>query len=413
VILSGTTEEMMRSLYVRPHRGSIYEPATIQDIPQEVLEESLVYLLPSIEDLVAASEACRAWRPVAQKLIHSRAMIDFVRVESLVCGYRLNSLVFGSSSFQISTLIVELCQIGKEYITLIAQIVAPTLSSLNLAFYGSNVYGYETLTTFFSQCQWIRNLRLDQGRFGNDADVITPTIKDGFSRLNQLDLINCYGDHIGDVRLFIENTPIPNLKSFVVVSSHTPREHNNDIVDAAVTNFGRSLINLNLSGCYVSSANLVRIAENCRELEKLTLLIILDISSLSDMEIIASLPQLKYLKIGQYCRFAEGAMIALTRCRGLNHLGMCWRDGMRDVLRVIGRNLISLKLWDIYLESIDAVVEYCPNLQYLELLVEDDDAEVREAVEQKLKDGLKRLAKLKVYGVAVRLGTDWVGYWCE
>jgi hypothetical protein len=62
----------MRSLYARPHRGSIYEPATIHDIPQEVLEKSLIYLLSKLEDLVSASSACRAWRPVAQKLIHSR-----------------------------------------------------------------------------------------------------------------------------------------------------------------------------------------------------------------------------------------------------------------------------------------------------------------------------------------------------
>jgi hypothetical protein len=61
----------MRSLYSRPHRGSIYEPATIHDIPQGVLEESLLFLLPSIKDLVSASMACRAWRPVAQKLIPS------------------------------------------------------------------------------------------------------------------------------------------------------------------------------------------------------------------------------------------------------------------------------------------------------------------------------------------------------
>jgi hypothetical protein len=87
LILAGTTEETMRSLYVRPHRGSIYEPATIHDIPQKVLEDSLILLLPSIEDLVAASSACRAWRPVAQKLIHSRVSIDSRRVEILISGY--------------------------------------------------------------------------------------------------------------------------------------------------------------------------------------------------------------------------------------------------------------------------------------------------------------------------------------
>jgi hypothetical protein len=64
----------MQSLYARPHRGSIYEPATIHDIPQEVLEKALRYLLPDIEsvdyNILSASLACRAWRPVAKKLRH-------------------------------------------------------------------------------------------------------------------------------------------------------------------------------------------------------------------------------------------------------------------------------------------------------------------------------------------------------
>jgi hypothetical protein len=225
--------------------------------------------------------------------------------------------------------------------------------------------------------------------------------------LNQLDLINWYGD----VRLFIESTPIPNLKSFRCTSYHNAPVDDIDIVDAVVTNYGRSLINLNLSICYVSSANLVKIAECCHGLEKLNLLIILDISSLSDMKIIASLPRLKSLKIGEYCRFADESVSALTRCRGLNHLGMYWQEDMRDVLRVIGRNLIGLELRDIYLESIDAVVEYCPDLQYLQVRIGERMFAGRvDEVKHKLKDGLKRLAKLKVNGFSVRLGTDWVGY---
>jgi hypothetical protein len=161
LILAGTTEEMMRSLYARPHRGSIYDPATIHDIPQEVLEKSLILLLPLIRDLVAASLACRAWKPVAQKLIHSRVKIDYRRVESQVSGYQLKSLVFGSSSLQISTLSLDVYRIEKEYIPIIAQIVSSTLSSLNLDFNGDDDVSvcYETLATFFSQCQWIRNLR--------------------------------------------------------------------------------------------------------------------------------------------------------------------------------------------------------------------------------------------------------------
>jgi hypothetical protein len=398
----------MRSLYARPHRGSIYEPATIHDIPQEVLEKSLILLLPSTNDLVAASLACRAWRPVAQKLIHSRVKIDYRRVESQISGYRLNSLVFGSSSFQISALFLELFAIGKDYIPMIAQIVAPTLSSLRLVFNGDDDVSvcYETLEIVFSQCRWIRNLRLVAGWFGNDVDAITPTIKEGFIRLNQFELIGWYGN----VRWFMESTPIPNLKSFRFTSYANAPVEDINIVDAAVTNYGRTLINLNLSECYVSSANLVKIAEICRVIEKLSLSFILNIFSLSDMKIIASLPRLKSLKIGEYCRFADGSMIALARCRGLNHLSVYLQDGLIDVLRVIGGNLVSLELWDMNLEVIDSVVEYCPNLQYLEMRIVGRMLAVRvDEAGQKLKNGLKRLAKLEVNGAYVRLGTDWVG----
>jgi hypothetical protein len=84
----------MRSIYSRPHRGSIYEPASIHDIPQEVLEEALI-LLPR-RDLISAS---LAWRP---RVVNSRFKIDSRRrIEGFVCGYRLKSLVFGDESFQL------------------------------------------------------------------------------------------------------------------------------------------------------------------------------------------------------------------------------------------------------------------------------------------------------------------------
>jgi hypothetical protein len=48
----------MRSLYSRPNRSSIYEPVSVHDISQEVLEKALI-LLPQ-SDLISASSACRA-----------------------------------------------------------------------------------------------------------------------------------------------------------------------------------------------------------------------------------------------------------------------------------------------------------------------------------------------------------------
>jgi hypothetical protein len=70
-IIAGSTEDTMKSLYYRKQRASIYHPATIGDIPQEVLRKAFIYLLPGKAELVAPSEACRAWRPVAQDLMFS------------------------------------------------------------------------------------------------------------------------------------------------------------------------------------------------------------------------------------------------------------------------------------------------------------------------------------------------------
>jgi hypothetical protein len=421
LIVAGTTEETMRSLYARPHRSSIYDPVTIHDIPQEVLGESLIYLLPSVTDLVSASSACRAWRPVAQKLIHSILIIDPVkdeRVENVVCGYQLNSLVFGSWSFQISSLSLELSYFQKEYIPLIAQIVGPTLFSLEILCCGLDgfhdpdvdfIICLEILEIFFSRCRSIRNLRLDHFGVGDDPDEISPVIKEGFSRLKQLDLLWCEGD----LRLFIESHPIPNLKSFRYQIADED-VYNEEIVDAVAVNYGPDLVNLNLDCCTVFSANLANIAERCQLIENLTLS---DTEvgkefSLSDMTLIASLPRLKSLELVPGCRVAVGAVSALKRVRCLKHLKIGWIEGMSDVLRVIGRTLIHLDVYWLSYDEIDGIIEYCPNLQYLDLNIIGlkRDAATDADLVKKAKRELKNLAKLRVNYVSVRLGTDWKGY---
>jgi hypothetical protein len=61
------------------------------------------------------------------------------------------------------------------------------------------------------------------------------------------------------------------------------------------------------------------------------------------------------------------------------------------------------------------IVEYCPNLQYLEVKVrgvQDRGSGATyqglvESIKQKLKNGMKKLAKLKANERSVRFGTDW------
>jgi hypothetical protein len=75
-ILAGTTEGTMRSLYTQPHRGSDNEPASIMIFLKRYSNSP--YSLK--RDLVSASSACRAVRPVAQlQLPFSELM--FMRVK--------------------------------------------------------------------------------------------------------------------------------------------------------------------------------------------------------------------------------------------------------------------------------------------------------------------------------------------
>jgi Leucine-rich repeat (LRR) protein len=76
------------------------------------------------------------------------------------------------------------------------------------------------------------------------------------------------------------------------------------------------------------------------------------------------------------------------------------------ILPAIGEILVSLDYTSstAFLETVNTIVEHCPNLQMLDLGDEELDAV------DLLKGGLKKLAKLDVNGGSVRLGTDWEGY---
>jgi hypothetical protein len=61
------------------------------------------------------------------------------------------------------------------------------------------------------------------------------------------------------------------------------------------------------------------------------------------------------------------------------------------------------------LRTVDMIVDTCPNLQYLDIVWDDYDAEEVAVAIDSLKDGLKRLAKLNLNGRNVVLGTEWRG----
>jgi hypothetical protein len=119
----------------------------------------------------------------------------------------------------------------------------------------------------------------------------------------------------------------------------------------------------------------------------------------SDVKVIASIPRLKYLIVED---LAEGAGSSIALFKNLTHLDVGWDKGLVEALSVIGANPRSLVLRGMGIENIGVIAEHCPGLKYL-------DVDIENAIEL-VKYVLKKLAKLKVNGKSVRLGTDWEGF---
>jgi hypothetical protein len=85
-------------------------------------------------------------------------------------------------------------------------------------------------------------------------------------------------------------------------------------------------------------------------------------------------------------------------------------DSLVGVLPAIGGNLLSLKGRVLRLEEVGRIVEYCPNLEYLEIDFDVVDEEVPDAGKRLIKEGLKKLAKLVINGRVVQLRTERTDY---
>jgi hypothetical protein len=153
----GTTADNMRGVYSRPHRNSIYEPATIHDLPFEVLKESFLCLVKEFgSDIASPSLTCRAFRAVALELNSRKEFVHDDRcIKSYICGLQLRSIV-GLDICTIKHLFDDNEFVGKEYIPLIARLVAPTITSLGNLAWGeedseedSSLASYEALGIFF------------------------------------------------------------------------------------------------------------------------------------------------------------------------------------------------------------------------------------------------------------------------
>jgi hypothetical protein len=395
--------------YARKQRASIYHSATIDDLPFEVLREAFLYLEP--EDLVSPSFVNRSWRPAAQDV--QRTQLKFKNGEkrldaNLMCGIQLTRIVFGYKSFSIKHLVIDLRFVKRAHIPILTRLVSPTLYTLEINFSRDeeSESSYAILDQFFSQCQGIRNLKLTSFNFGDESASISQTIKDGFNRLSQLNLLCC----AGDLRMFVVSVPIPNLRSFGNV--YFGVEGDEDIVSAVAISCPM-IKRLHLDDYYDSSTTLLKFVECCRNIEEIFFRESSghDIFYLkrSDIEAIASLPRLKSLNID--CEIADDAVSAISRCKGLNHLTLL--SGSVDLTTIfpaIGGNLVSLEYTSStpLLETVDSIIEHCPNLQMMRF--DWAEEEMKLVGVDSLKKGLKKLSKLKVGNEHVRLGTDWKGY---
>jgi hypothetical protein len=358
--------EKMGVEYDRIQRKSIYHPATIGDIPFEVIQNSFLPLGP-------ASLSCRAWRQTAVEVILAKKGFEDEReMGRFICGMQLKTIVSGFEQNSIKKLELDMIQVGADHVRMIAPFVASTLSTLHLKFKnprleedGESDFDYKVLELFFSLCPWIRNLGLNCFDFGNDPSSLTPTIKDGFSRLKSFQINDCYGD----LRMFVEQAPIQNLSYLTHGGGFWDVADPSEII-SAIAMKSRSLRSVCTSADLDSWDFIHSLSKYCRELEKIVIWDGNNSTSISEVEFaaIASLPRLNSLEV--YCWYDDGSISPLARCKGLKVLGGIHIDSLSESLPAIGRNLSSLSCCGMDgLEGLSAIVKYCPNLEYLDVMI--------------------------------------------
>jgi hypothetical protein len=181
------------------------------------------------------SSACRAWRPVAQLLLHSRWPWERGGEKMLIVVYQLDS-VFGPSRFRIS-LSLGLSGISKVYSSDCSYrrpIPSPPYISLILVWWGWHVpiLCYETLRTFSLNASWYRRTFDWKSLIRNDLILFLKLLRDEFNRLPDswccIDLLWAWR------KSFIENTLSP-ISPFVSIRIKLFRRSEDiEIVDTCV-----------------------------------------------------------------------------------------------------------------------------------------------------------------------------------
>jgi hypothetical protein len=399
-LIAGSTFDSMLLAYFRDQRCSIYEPATIGDIPFEVIKKGLKYL--DLADLLSASLSCRAWRPAAIEILLSSAGFAYNHTCYVwACGLALKSIVFDRQSFTIKSLHLELRYIGLDRVLEIARLVSSTLSILSLDFSPERIddqfiefppsFLCETLETFLIHCPWIRALSL----IWWGLESIPLVIKEGVSRLTRLSVERC------DISMLVEHLDLKNMISFEYSSDDGSIED-----DAIIENVLMKCPRITeLKFNSISTDLIPKVVEYCPLLEKFTFDTWGRYSpvSLANLESIASLPRLKYLSIDS--DYAVGAFSGLKCCKRLKHLSLYADDeivDLSDVLPYIGGNLTRLVPYRTNIDTVNAIIKHCPNLAGLNVFESTIDDGALELIKREMRMRLKRLASLKIGGIRVR-----------
>jgi hypothetical protein len=265
-VIAGSTFDSMKLAYFRDQRASLKEPATIGDIPFEVIKKGLMCLSP--DDLLSVSLSCRAFRPAAIEILLLAARFDVRRQErsnKWLCGLGLKSLVFGRESYTIKSLNLKLKSIGIGRVNEIVRLVSHSLTNLSLtsdpSFPNSSAYFIETLEIFFLHCPWIQDLKLISWDLRREENIVIPqSVKEGFGRLTRLSIEECC-----DISLLVEHLNEEKLSSFAYYPTDGSVEE--DAIILSVLMKCPKLIDLNISP--ISTPSFIpKVVERCRLLKK-------------------------------------------------------------------------------------------------------------------------------------------------
>ncbi len=83
--------------------------------------------------------------------------------------------------------------------------------------------------------------------------------------MKQLDMADC----LGDIRPFVENNPIPNLEILYYESSREAAE--DEVIISSLASHYRSIVDLRIAAKFDSTAPLLKMIENCRDLESVVI----------------------------------------------------------------------------------------------------------------------------------------------